>query len=287
MLRVLEKWGLSGCEIIERLCEDSPRPIYRVRAGNAEYLLKGIPDSKPESVIAANMRAYRHLSEKGMAPCVYPLPDGNYHILHDGYWFCLMEYIDGRQMQDTPEDEYLLGRLARRLHSLDDYDTPSALSEDKSRFYGWFADRPFKPEFDALLDALPDFSRLERCFIHSDLGPHNAMVRRSGEAVLIDLDDAGIGSRHLDLGWAFIMQFVEHTEEMVLSYRFDLAEAFVRGYYGGVPSREEYDLVWHGAVYMHISYMKTYGEGAVQPLWQILRFGLEQKETLWAILSGT
>ena len=110
-------------------------------------------------------------------------------------------------------------------------------------------------------------------------------MRSGGEAVLIDLDDAGIGSRHLDLGWAFIMQFVEHTEDMVLSYRFDLAEAFVRGYYGGVPSREEYDLVWHGAVYMHISYMKTYDEGAVEPLCRILLFGLEQKETLWNMIN--
>ncbi len=78
--------------------------------------------------------------------------------------------------------------------------------------------------------------------------------------MLIDLDDAGIGSRYLDLGWAFIMQFVEHTEQMRLSYRFDLAQAFLEGYYGTARiSRMEYDLLWQGAVYMHISYMQSYG----------------------------
>ncbi len=50
------------------------------------------------------------------------------------------------------------------------------------------------------------------------------------------MDDSGIGSRYLDLGWPFIMQFVEHTDEMVLSYR---------------------------------------------SLWEILRFGMKQKDALW------
>ncbi len=103
--------------------------------------------------------------------------------------------------------------------------------------------------------------------------------------MLIDLDDAGIGSRYLDLGWAFIMQFVEHTEQMRLSYRFDLAQAFLEGYYGTARiSRMEYDLLWQGAVYMHISYMQSYGPDAVDSLWNILQFGLEQKTALWQLL---
>ena len=101
--------------------------------------------------------------------------------------------------------------------------------------------------------------------------------------MLIDLDDAGIGSRYLDLGWSFIMQFVDFnhdTEEM--RYRFDLALAFLKGYYGSeMPDRTEYDLLWQGAIYMHISYMQCYGPYAVDSLWSILKFGMAQKETLW------
>ena len=104
--------------------------------------------------------------------------------------------------------------------------------------------------------------------------------------MLIDLDDSGIGSRYLDLGWPFIMQFVEHTEQMHLSYRFDLAKAFLRGYYETARiSPKEYDLLWQGAVFMHISYMQSYGPDAVDSLWSILQFGLEQKAALWEMLT--
>lgn len=96
-----------------------------------------------------------------------------------------------------------------------------------------------------------------------------------------------MGSRYLDLGWAFIMQFVEHTENMRLSYRFDLAQAFLKGYYGTERlSEKEYELLWQGAVYMHISYMQSYGPGAVDSLWKILRFGLAQKPRLWEMTKN-
>lgn len=189
-------------------------------------------------------------------------------------------------MQDTPADEFLLAQTARSLHSFGDYTFPSSLNEDKRRFYAWFQDKPFKSAFDLLLDAIPDFSSYDRCLIHTDLGPHNTVIRPNGKAALIDLDDSGIGSRFLDLGWPFIMQFVEHTEDMHLSYRFDLAQSFLKGYYASVPiSPLEYDLIWQGAVYMHISYMQSYGPDAIEPLWKILQFGLMQKPLLWKILQ--
>ena len=105
--------------------------------------------------------------------------------------------------------------------------------------------------------------------------------------MLIDLDDAGIGSRYLDLGWPFVMQFVDFnhdTEEM--TYRFDLAQSFLRGYFGEEKvSREEYDLLFQGAIQMHISYMQVYGPYAVDSLWKILLFGIEQKEVLWEMIQ--
>ena len=36
---------------------------------------------------------------------------------------------------------------------------------------------------------------------------------------------------------------------------------------------------------MHISYMQVYGPYAVDSLWKILKFGIEQKETLWGMLK--
>lgn len=134
------------------------------------------------------MAAHEYLgNEKGLAPRLCYTTDGKRYIHSEGFYFYMMEYIEGGQLAEMPKDEYDLGQLARKLHSLRDYGIPSALSSDKRKFYGWFAEKPFKAEFDAVLDRLPDFSRLDQCLIHSDLEPHNAMRRTTGEVVLIDL----------------------------------------------------------------------------------------------------
>lgn len=285
---VLAHWNITDFSIAERYHEQTERILCRIDTTQRSYFLRGIPREKGEAAVLGNVQAHVYLgNQQRMAPTIYPTQERRSYLAKGGHWFYLTEYIAGKNLEETEADEYALGKLAARLHGLKGYAHPSGLNPDKSRFYGWFAERPFKAEFDRILDGLPDFSGQEQCFIHSDLGPHNAMRRNSGEVVLIDLDDAGIGPKYLDLGWAFIMQFVDfnhQTEEM--RYRFDLARAFLRGYYGErTPSRREYDMIWQGAVFMHISYMQVYGPDAVDSLWKILRFGMEQRDELWQLFS--
>ena len=42
-----------------------------------------------------------------------------------------MEYIDGRAMEETAEDEFLLGTLVRKLHSYSDYKIKSPMDQNK------------------------------------------------------------------------------------------------------------------------------------------------------------
>jgi len=288
ILKALDFWGFSDIKIIQQVNdEDSARWAFHVEADGKQLLIKGLPEEKTEIIIKGNTLAQEYLgNQKGLAPKLIYTPDGASYVKLDDYWFYMLEWIEGENLEETPQDEYDLAVLAKKLHSFRDYENPCALTEDKQMFYEWFDDKPFKPEFDAILDTLPDFKALDRCLIHTDLGPHNSVRNKQGEVMLIDLDDAGIGSRHLDLGWPFIMQFVDFnhdTEEM--KYRFDLAESFLKGYYEGAElTRKEYDLLWHGAVYMHISYMQCYGPYAVDSLWKILKFGMEQKEVLWEMI---
>ena len=280
---VLDHWELSNPRPETQLHENTTRQIFTIQTDSGRYVLKGFPDDIPESTVQSNVRAHLFLgNEKGLAPRIYPARTGEYYVCDQGYRFYLMEYIEGRPMEETPEDEYRIGQAARKLHDLKGYSVKSPETQSKKRFYEWFRDRSFVKEFDAILDELPDFEKLDQCLIHSDLGPHNMMLRQDGKAIFIDLDDAGIGSRYLDLGWPFIMQFVDFDHDPEMKYRFDLAESFLKGYYGeeGI-SREEYDLLFYGAEQMHISYMQSYGPYAVDSLWEILNYGMEQKETLW------
>ena len=285
---VLDHWKLSNPRPETQLHENTTRQIFVIRTESGRDVLKGFPDDIPETTVQCNVRAHLFLgNEKGLAPRIYPARTGEYYVCNQGYRFYLMEYIEGRPMEETPEDEYRIGQAARKLHDLKGYSVKSPETQSKKRFYEWFRDRSFVKEFDAILDELPDFEKLDQCLIHSDLGPHNMMLRQDGKAIFIDLDDAGIGSRYLDLGWPFIMQFVDFDHDPEMKYRFDLAESFLKGYYGeeGI-SREEYDLLFYGAEQMHISYMQSYGPYAVDSLWEILNYGISQKETLWERINN-
>ena len=285
---VLDHWELSNPRPETQFHENTTRQIFMIRTDSGRYVLKGFPEDIPESTVQSNVQAHLFLgNEKGLAPRIYPARTGEYYVCDQGYRFYLMEYIEGRPMEETPEDEYRIGQAARKLHDLKGYSVKSPETQSKKRFYEWFRDRSFVKEFDAILDELPDFEKLDQCLIHSDLGPHNMMLRQDGKAIFIDLDDAGTGSRYLDLGWPFIMQFVDFDHDPEMKYRFDLAESFLKGYYGeeGI-SREEYDLLFYGAEQMHISYMQSYGPYAVDSLWEILNYGISQKETLWERINN-
>lgn len=286
---ILSHWPVGPILQAERYHPDSDRLVVRLRTQEGAFLLRGLPASTPEATIRSNTAAHRFLGNThGLAQQLIPLPDGRDYLQLDGYWYYLMEFIQGRLLQETPEDEYALGCLARRLHSLTGSSSPSPLAHDKHRFDSWFGDKPFKAAFDAILAALPE-AWPDRCFIHTDLGPHNAVMDTDGHVRLIDLDDAGVGPRALDLGWPFIMQFVDFNHQTGdMRYRYDLALAYLRGYYGStLPSPGEYDLLWQGAAFMHISYMQTYGPYAVDSLWRILCYGLACKDTLYdALVKG-
>lgn len=282
--KVLARYGITDYAVKERYHEDTDRILCRIATGNRDFFLRGLPGEKKEQTVRGNVLAHEYLgNQKHMAPEIIYTCDGCGYVAVDGQWFYMTEYIEGKNLEENAADEYALGQLTAKLHGIRGYGYPTGLNQDKTRFYGWFSDRHFKAEFDGIVDALPDFTQCEQCLIHSDIGPHNAMRRTGGETVLIDLDDAGIGARHLDLGWPFIMQFVDfnhQTEKM--QYRFDLAIAFLRGYYGSRRlTGEEFDLIWQGAVFMHISYMQVYGPDAVESLWKILRFGMDRKQELW------
>lgn len=288
---ILDKWEIEHPIIKDMYKKDSEgieRIIFRISTDNQDFIIKGIPN-KEESIIQSNVQAHLFLgNEHSIAPKLFPTKEGTYYIKEQGYYFYLMEYIDGRSMEENVLDEYQLGQLAHKLHSLKGYSILSPFTQSKKKYYNWFGERDFKKMFDEILDSLPDFCSLSQCFVHTDIGPHNAMVRQNGEAVFIDLDDAGIGSRYLDMGWPFIMQFVDFNHETgEMNYRFDLAQSFLKGYYGeSAVSKEEYDLIFQGAIQMHITYMQTYGPYAVDSLWKILQFGIDQKDTLWEELNN-
>jgi Ser/Thr protein kinase RdoA (MazF antagonist) len=289
--KILANWGFHKTEVTHKYEVKGDRIVYWINTDRGDFILKGIPVSVDKSIIIGNVKAHEYLgNQHSLAPKLFYLSDGNAYLKDSQHYFYVLEFIEGRQMQETYEDEFLLGQAAARMHRLSDYDYHCAIDCEmmKKVYREWFPERSFKQEYDAIIDSLPDFGEYGQCFIHTDIGPHNAILNHEGKVMFIDLDDSGIGPKYIDLGWPFIMQYVkfnQQTKEM--HYRFDLAKAFLKGYYGDIAiTRDELNKIWNGAIYMHISYMQCYGPDAVASLWQILKFGMAQKEKLFELLQG-
>lgn len=79
--RILKHWDFTDTDILEQLHKDSPRLIYKIKADNNFYILKGIPEEKPESVIIGNVSAHKYLgNEKGIAPRIFAMSNGRFYI---------------------------------------------------------------------------------------------------------------------------------------------------------------------------------------------------------------
>jgi len=283
---IKENWRYNHAEVVEKYEVGGGRIVCRIHTESADVVLKGIPNTIEEKVIESNTKAHEYLGNKsGLAPSLLNLPDDSLYIHINDYYFYLMTYVDGRQLQETVGDEFLLGKATRQMHQLHDpCEKSSFYSRNKIKEYrSWFKEYDFKEQYNSIVDGLPDFAMYDQCFIHTDIGPHNARYNKDGKVVFVDLDDAGHGPKYLDLGWPFIMQFVDYNKSTgEMKYQFDLAVAFLSGYFDdGNIDKETYNKIWEGATFMHVSYMKTFGPEAVEPLWNILNFGINQKNKLY------
>lgn len=287
---ILQNWGITHAEILQQFGADRTRIVWKVQTEIGTVILKGQPADSKEEFITGNVHAHEFLGNLyHMAPQIYYRPDGTAFWKNDDHYYYLMEFIVGRQARETVDDEKLLGQASAKLHQLSGYHNQSTFNvrDTIKQVQGWFAEYTWKNEFNEIVATLPDFGQYRQCFIHTDIGPHNAIIR-DNSVVFIDLDDAGIGSQYIDLGWPFIMQFVDYNRQThEMRYQFELAEAFLEGYTSlSKLTHFEYDLLWKGAVFMHISYMKCFGKEAEQPLWDILKFGINQKDELFRRVYG-
>lgn len=105
------------------------------------------------------------VTKKGLAPKLIYLSDGNAYLKEEQYYFYLMEFVSGRQLEETIEDEFLLGQAAAKLHQLTDFNNLCSFNSEQQKkiFHDWFSERSFKTEYDAILDSLPNFNDYEHC----------------------------------------------------------------------------------------------------------------------------
>ncbi len=296
---IKSNWGLENIKAPEVLQKNKEREVYLAKSGEDSFVLKIFHSEQAKKSIMkyTDVLAFVMQSEFKYAPKIFKSLSGNYIVYKQGSPSYLMEYIKGEEIKENENDEYRLGALLAELHMLQgcpifsDIDTSKSIAAMLTRFDKY----SFKDEYEDIVKRLPDFSMMKQSFIHTDVHPQNAIKRDNGEICLIDFDEAGIGSTYIDLGYPLITQFVQFTGRKEngivpdinkLEFHYNEAKAFYNGYFSISPMPDdEKQFIFDGAVFMQLLYMPVFGDDAVQYMWRILTFALDNKPLLLSALG--
>lgn len=119
---ISKNWGFEKSEIIHSYNVSGGRVVCKLSTEYGEVIIKGIPIDVKEEIIIANTKSHEYLGNfKRLAPRIINLLDGSSYLKDKAHYYYMLEFISGRQLQETEEDEYLLGQAAANLHRLTDF----------------------------------------------------------------------------------------------------------------------------------------------------------------------
>lgn len=296
--KALSFWGISEFVVFKVVESNEERIIYFIRSDGKEYVLKVFESGHPKGFLEKDTAVLEFLgrNEKKISPKLMKTIGNEKYIKVDDNYMFLMEYIKGAEVSESIQDEFKLGQTAARLHLIENCTYGSGINVYKQMFnmYGRFENFSFKEEYDEIIDILPDFTSYKNCFIHTDIAPHNAIKTEEGEIIFIDFDDAGVGPMYIDLGLPLIVQcvcFKDILPGQVIGkndkpyFKYEAAKAFYEGYYSVTPlSSEEKELIYYGAIFMHLIYMASCPDEEAEYRWAVLKYAINNKDELMSAL---
>ena len=197
-----------------------------------------------------------------------------------GQYAYVLSYHSGRHPKLTPQVCKRLGVLTAHLHRLTDYPHPYLfrVADVVPEMMTQAQDQPFAAEYRRLVQTLPNFELFPTTLIHGEiLG--NFIQQPDGAICILDWDEAGIGTRILDLGHPLLTVFT--TEDLEVDK--DGAKAFYRGYFSQAELTSiELDHVFEAGLFYALRYI-IYGDIAKR--WRRIQFALAHRDDLVTLIK--
>jgi len=282
---ITQNWPLTN-PIIELLKKSGERAVYKVRADEGVFIFKIADPAKSEATVLKDTQILRFFEGVDYpAPRLLLSREGTNYMLHDGKCIYALSYLEGNEPESNKENYAKLGEVTARLHSLQGYTIPTDFTTEVEIPTMLARAKKFNmnAHYTELVKALPDFSRFPTCLIHTDIGSHNSIQLPNGEIVLVDWDDAGIGTRILDLGFPLICDFV--TKELV--FEKDRAKAFYGAYCSIITlTDEEKGHLFDAGLFYALSYTIFDDSGIVEGQWRKVLWAIEHKDEILTALPA-
>src|SRR6266702_1933402 len=223
-------WSLHDVTVVSKSpLGGTPRLVHHITSNEGDFILKAADESKGAAAVERDISIFEFL-ERHQFPAQKLLltKTGKPFIENDGRYWYMLSYVEGEHPTRTPDNFRQLGELTAQLHSLEDYTIQTSFTFAKEmELMRERAIAQHAPEkYLQLVNQLPDLSTFPTALIHTDIGMNNAIQDHSGQIYFIDWDDAGIGTRILDICFPLICGFLSED----LHFEADNARAFYQGY---------------------------------------------------------
>lgn len=274
-------WSLDNVIIDAVLQKSGERVVTKIGSNQGAFVFKQASSSKDETAMLKDTAIFEYLSENDFnAPKLLKTKNGkNFQKIGEQFVYAL-RYIDGNTPDKSPLNYAKLGALTARLHNLKgyqfetDFDANTVINEKIEEYHR----HEIGPEYLELLRGLPDFSVFPKSIIHTDIGINNSLQMDNGDMVLIDWDDAGVGTRILDTGFPLICGFV--NEDII--FEMENARAFYTAYFECIElTPDEKAHIFDAALFYILMYSIFDGAGGVhEGNWAKAQFAAANKERI-------
>jgi Ser/Thr protein kinase RdoA (MazF antagonist) len=282
-----EYWPLSQVKIENKFnqIDNVERKVGFIASKQGKFIYKIADPYKTQKALNNDLKVFPLLAEKGFThiPKLLRTKDNNNYLQKDGKFIYILEYIEGTHPQEDPKNYKKLGEIMAELHNIQNYPYNTEFSanyvihhdlQDIARKF------PFRKEYLELVKQQPNYDQFPRTLIHTDIGPGNAIVKSDGEIILIDWDDAGVGTTILDLGYPLIQQFVSED----LEFKEENAKAFYGSYFSKrIISDLEKNHIFDAALFFSLMYI-VYGN--TEKRWNRIQWALKNRVKLTKVYDN-
>ncbi len=279
-------WLLTEVVVGEVLQEGHNRTTGIILSTQGKFVYKSSKRNEDLTDLERRLFVHNFLQQRGytFAPKLLLAKDGKYMQQIDNEFVHIMEYVEGKTLESSPENYCKLGELVGTLNSIKDYPYPCLITV-----------APIMPAFPELAQKLPPADRgeylkltetlprldyLPQSLIHFEVNLRHVIERPSGELVFIDWDEAGTGATVLDPGYPLISYFV--GEDLV--FEKEHAQAFYAGYFSKKSlTNEEKGALFDASLFHALRYV-IYD---VEKRWKRIQWAVANKELLNAAIEAS
>lgn len=210
----------------------------------------------------------------------------------------LTTFVPGDEPQSTPDCARRLGVSTGMLHALSPPEgvapTMFNVAVERDIFFkldsdpsvrAWEGYTEIRAQLTSAWEQLSDFRGLPSALVHTDITFENSVQTASGEVVLIDWDDVGLGPVIQDVGYFLVHNLITSS----CDEDFAIARAFLDGYETARPLIDgEWDQLPDALLFGALVYVLAPWESRIFELnWRRARHVLDHGERIRDTLHGT